>query len=361
MSWKLILKRDCNAIKWLTIQGDVIKLAAVYMGGPNNDPHWRIRKAGEHLRKTPLGTDAWGAGSSNWAIFVDENWLDKFANAPEKIQKAADRLISRTTDDKKVIRQKAILNLPADTTDVDSFLLLWASREAEEFEGRIASRSEKLRLFKKLYHKGPAGYKIGHVIRPYFKQDNSSLFTSMSIDVLESAFRRGFERIKPKFGRHDVAYAFEDPDDAIRYGFDSGRVVYAVEPIGPTDRRDMNAIDTVEQIFGSAKSHADVLEDFDEDGEPTDTDDKIYLDGHSELARRVIDAYWLGKSMDEVDWNVNFGENYSGSYFKPQGGPVWEIVCAVGLKVVGIEDESIDESMIRKYIKFVIAEIKNEF
>jgi hypothetical protein len=36
-------------------------------------------------------------------------------------------------------------------------------------------------------------------------------------------------------------------------------------------------------------------------------------------------------------------------------------VCAVGLKVVGIEDESIDESMIRKYIKFVIAEIKNEF
>lgn len=361
MTWKNLYKRDSGAIKWLTLQGEVIKMAGVYMSGPKSEPQFRHIKPGEHLHSTPLGTDTYGA-SYNWAVWVDDGWLGMFDGAPEKIQKAADRLVNKTRDDIKDVRSSAIFNLPPNTRDVDVFLLSWANKEVEELEGRITGRAKKLKTFKKLYHKGPPGYKIGHTIKPYFKQDNSNLFTSMKIEAIESAFRDGFKRAKTKFGRHDVAYAFEDPEDAIRYGFGSGRAIYVVEQLGPVERRDMNAIDVVEQIFADIREEIDQA-DHDEEGELYEPKTKIHIDGIDglvELSRRVIDAYWQGKAVNTIDWDVDIGEDYSASYYKP-AMPVWEIVCAAGFKVVGIEDETIDESVMRKYIQFVIAEIKNEF
>lgn len=339
--WRRLYRREAKAVEWLVARKNV-QLAAIYMNGPNHEPRYRVK----HGRLPRFTVEKKDILDGMWAIRqFDAADIQEFVGAPQLVKNAAQRLTqpagSTYLGTIERIRDQALVTVPAGTKDMAGFLHDWASAEHKSMLDRIGSRASSIkRAGATYYHVGRKGYPVGHVIEPYFTTKMVGIL--QRTEQLENAFEASRERNGAQVPRLNVAYAFENSQDAIQFAYGGGRQLYAVEALGPVERRDMVCIDEFENVIGQAKELDYVYED------ATSEEWDVINNTQESILEQIIDAYWQGKHCPQIDME---------DFHTSPEPPVWEIVCAQGFRVVAVEDPStVEEARLRFVVRLMIAE-----
>jgi len=162
-----------------------------------------------------------------------------------------------------------------------------------------------------LYRAEARNVKEGDVIKASHAEDVRSRSGSIGLaDMLYQITENWFEKYKPagKVSRGDAVYCFATLEEAVKYTISGKRKIIAVEPLSKTTRVDMNAVHGVANMLQEIGELSDYVED-----------EKEAETQKAEMEKEVVKKiknYWSGKPAS--------------------GNPVWEILCAKGVRVVEV-------------------------